>query len=159
MGVSAFSRPRRLRDDDNLDGFSCGAELVDSWLRQRAKGAKRAGTAVVYVSFAGEQLAGFYTLSAQSVMRSQTGGWIARNAPEQVPAILLGMFGVDTRFQGCGLGRDLLLDAVHRSLAIAEQIGSRALIVDPIDEASRAFYAKHHFKPLPKTGRLFLKLC
>ena len=59
MGRVAFTKPRQLREQDCLEGFSCGTPLVDDWLAKHAKGAKRAGTAVVYVSFCDDTLAGF----------------------------------------------------------------------------------------------------
>ena len=52
--------------------------------------------------------------------------------PAQIPVILLGMLGVDKRYQGEGFGRDLLLDAVHRAGYVSEQVGAKALIVDPL---------------------------
>lgn len=159
MGSPVSTAPRPLEPNDPLDGFSCGISLVDTWLHTRARNARAAGTAVVYVSYAASgRLAGFYTLSAHSLERSATRGWAARNAPEQIPGILLGMLGVDASFQGMHLGSNLLLDAVHRAMAVADTIGARALLVNPIDDASRAFYAHHGFKPLPESTRMYAKL-
>lgn len=159
MGSPVFTAPRPLEPNDPLDGFSCGISLVDTWLHARARNARAAGTAVVYVSYATSgRLAGFYTLSAHSLERSATHGWMARNAPEQIPGILLGMLGVDASFQGMRLGSNLLLDAVHRATTVADTIGARALLVDPIDDASRAFYAHHGFRPLPESTRMYAKL-
>lgn len=158
MGALTFSAPRILRTDDDVTGFECGIALVDEWVSSRAHQARRAGTAVVYASFCDGILAGFYTLSAQSVTRSDTSGWIARNAPEQIPVILLGMLGVNQRFQSQGLGRDLLLDAVHRAGVVSEQLGARALVIDPVNESARAFYERYGFLPMPGTHRMFSKL-
>lgn len=155
-----FSAPHPLADEDSLEGFSCGAPLVDHWLAARAHGARRSGTAVVYVSLCDDDsLAGFYTLSSQSISRASVGGgWLARNAPEQIPVILLGMLGVDRRYAGQGLGRDLLLDAVHRSQAVAQVVGARALVVDPLGEGARGFYTRYGFKEIPGSDRMFAKL-
>lgn len=159
MGSLVFTAPRPLEPNDPLDGFSCGISLVDTWLHTQARNARAVGTAVVYVSYvASGRLAGFYTLSAHSLERSATRGWMARNAPEQIPGILLGMLGVDASFQGMHLGSNLLLDAVHRAMAVADTIGARALLVDPIDDASRALYTHHGFKPLPESTRMYAKL-
>lgn len=77
--------------------------------------------------------------------------------PAQIPVILLGMLGVDKRYQGEGLGRDLLLDVVHRAGYVSEQVGAKALIVDPIDDATRAFYSRYGFRPMPGASRMYAK--
>lgn len=153
-----FTAPRQLRDEDVIDGFACGVTLVDEWLAKRARTARRAGTAIVYASFCDTALAGFYSLSAQSMYRGNVRWWLARNTPEQIPVILLGMLGVDRRFQGCGLGHDLLLDATQRSVRISQELGARALVVDPVGEQSRAFYLRYGFRDIPGCERMFAKL-
>uniref|UniRef100_A0A7C9JDS7 N-acetyltransferase n=1 Tax=Muribaculaceae bacterium Z82 TaxID=2304548 RepID=A0A7C9JDS7_9BACT len=158
MGGLEFAPPRQLEEGDGIENFCCGIEIVDSWANRYAASARRNGTAVVYASFCGACVAGFYSLSSQSIARDSVSGWLSRNAPLQIPVILLGMLGVDKRFQGHGLGHDLLLDAVHRSLAIAGTLGARALVVDPADDKARAFYEKYGFAPLPGTNRMFAKL-
>lgn len=157
--MTTFCAPRVLDASDNLDGFTCGTEAVDEWLAKRAQRAMAQGTAVVYVVFCGSSLAGFYSLSAHSVLREDVqGGWLRRNVPEQIPAVLLGMLGVDVRFQGRHVGSSLLRDAILRARHVSEEIGARALIVDPADEAAVTFYLKYGFKQLPGLDRMFLPL-
>ena len=102
MGAIAFTRPTRLEEGMALAGFSSGQPFVDRWLATRAAKARQRGSAVVYVSHrAGadaseEPPAGFYTLSSGSVARDLVdGGWLKRNAPNEIPVILLGVLGVD----------------------------------------------------------------
>lgn len=52
----------------------------------------------------------------------------------------------------------LSLDALRRSLAVSEQIGARALLVDPADDQARGFYEKYGFKPVPGMDRMFIPL-
>lgn len=159
MGELTFARPRPLAADDVLEEFSCGVTSIDMWLQTYAHNAKKNGTAVVYVVYSSEgSLAAFYTLSSQSMIRSDASGWIARNAPGQIPVILLGMLGIDKKYQGLGLGKQVLLDAIHRVLGISEQIGARALVVDPVDENAKNFYLHFGFKEIKGTERLFAKL-
>lgn len=158
MGSITFTKPRILQPDDPLEGFSSGTPLIDTWVARHARTAQARGTAVVYASFADGHLAGFYTLSAQSVVRTEVTDWLARNTPEHIPVILLGMLGVDARWQGQGLGHDLLVDATRRSLAVAGEIGARALVVDPLDDAARGFYEHHQFRAIPENNRMYLKL-
>lgn len=65
-----------------IEGFHCGVEIVDSWAARHAATARARGTTVVYVSRCSGRVAGFYTLSTHSVVRSDIGGgWLARNTP------------------------------------------------------------------------------
>ena len=155
-----FTAPRRVEPGDVFDGFDCGVALIDDWLSLRARNAARQGTAVAYVTYSESgELAGFYSLSAHAMERSSiAGGWLQRNVPERVPMILLGMLGVDRRFQGNGLGRRLLHDAVVRSLGISMELGARALIVDPVDDGAARFYEANGFQHIPESERMFLKL-
>lgn len=161
MGVAhRFQQPQRLDPSDNLKGFSCGIPLIDSWANDRAVSAAKHGTAITYVSHTTEgEIAGFYTLSAYSVNRdSVLGGWLRRNTPERIPAILIGMLGVAQQFQGEGLGWKLLQDAIARSRSISLQLGSRAIIVDPYDDSARSFYSHFGFRPIPGTNSMYLRL-
>ncbi|MDO4797359.1 MAG: GNAT family N-acetyltransferase [Coriobacteriales bacterium] len=158
MGELAFTKPRPLEDSDVLDDFRCGLPMVDEWVHKRARMARKAGTAVMYVSFLGDRMAGFYTLSSQSMVRSDVRGWLSRNTPEQIPVILLGMLGVDERFQGHGLGKNLLLDASKRALLVSQAIGARALVVDPASDAAASLYRSSGFKEVPGSSRMYARM-
>lgn len=158
--MSEFTKPVQLPEGCTLAGFSCGDEVVDSWATNHAASARKRGTAVVYVSYCEGVVAGFYTLSTHSVLRSNVhGGWFSRNSPEQVPAILLGMLGVDARFKGRGLGAHLLRDALENALKVADLAGAKALVVDPTGPEAQAFYEHFGFIQLPGTTRMAMRLC
>lgn len=78
--------------------------------------------------------------------------------PEQIPAVLLGMLGIDRRFAGMHLGSSLLRDAILRSQRISAELGARALIVDPFDDCAKSFYLKYGFKPFEGLDRMYLPL-
>ncbi len=157
--MSEFSKPVQLGIDVGIEGFHCGCDVVDQWAADHSKTARKRGSAVIYATFCGTEIAGFYTLSTHSVMRADiAGGWFVRNAPERIPAVLLGMMGVDERYKGCGLGAQLLRDAILNAQKIADLAGARALIVDPVDESAAAFYAHFGFRKLPGTNRMAVKL-
>lgn len=69
--------------------------------------------------------------------------------PDPVPVILLGRLAIDSQFQGCGIGADLLRDAALRTLQVAEIAGVRALLVSAISENARRFYEKYGFISSP----------
>ena len=165
MGRVRFTRPVQLEGSMTVDGFSSGQRFVDDWYARRARYAKERGSAVVYVTHregadpGTEPPAGFYTLSSASVERDLiSGGWLKRNSPSQIPVILLGVLGVDSRYQGSGLGSMLLNDASRRSLVIADSLGAKALVVDPVDESASAFYARYGFERIPGVDRMFVPL-
>lgn len=83
-----FTKPRRIELGDDLSGFHCGKELLDSWLLNHALNALNRGTAVTYATMdENGSLAGFYSLSANSVSRGDVhGGWLARNTPNRFPS-------------------------------------------------------------------------
>jgi ribosomal protein S18 acetylase RimI-like enzyme len=66
---------------------------------------------------------------------------------------------VDIKFKGQDLGSILLLDALKRSFYVAgESLGSMGVVVDPLDEASVAFYKKFGFILLPDSEKMFLPM-
>lgn len=157
--MSGFTAPVQLAPGVGIEGFRCGDELVDGWARIHSASARKRGSAVVYVSYCDGEAAGFYTLSSHSVARADVGGgWFVRNAPEQVPTVLLGMLGVDERFKGRGLGASLLRDAIQNVLKVSAIAGARALIVDPSSESAASFYGRFGFTRLPGTDRMALRL-
>lgn len=157
--MTRFEPPRKIQSADDFGAFRCGAEAVDDWARTRARDAEKRGTAVVYVVMAEGDVAGFYSLSAHSMRRREVkSGWLRRNAPDEIPVVLLGMLGVSERFKGQGLSSSLLADAIRRSFGVAGQVGAKALVIDPIDASARAFYEKHGFKPIPEMDRMFIPL-
>lgn len=158
--MSNFLRPEQLETGVGIEGFCCGNAVVDNWACKYSKHARQRGSAVIYAVYCNNRIAGFYTLSAHSIARSDvTGRWFVLNAPEQIPVVLLGMLGVDKRFQRLGLGASLLKDAVINAIKISKLAGAKALVVDSTDEKATSFYAHFGFKMLPGTSRMALKLC
>lgn len=157
MGLDIL-KPRLIADGDDVRGFTCGDDEIDDWVRRYAHRSAMIGSAAVYVSFMGGELAGFYTLSAASVERASARGWLARNSPLQVPVILLGRLEVREGCQGRDIGRLLLIDALRRSRDVSLQIGAKALVVEPLNDAVRGFYLANGFREIAGEGKLFAKL-
>ncbi|WP_057114186.1 hypothetical protein, partial [Mycobacterium tuberculosis] len=67
---------------------------------------------------------------------------------DPIPVLVLARLALDRQEQGTGLGGDLLLDALIRSVAGARHYGARALVVDAIDDRAAEFYGHHGFLPL-----------
>lgn len=59
-------------------------------------------------------------------------------------------------FNGVGIG--MLQDAIRRTVAIAEQVGVRALLTHPIDEDATRFYLRFGFEASPVREQQLLLL-
>ncbi len=93
-----------------------------------------------------ERLAGWFSLAAASVDRTQLTGLPGVDALPRfpVPAILLARLAVDDRVAGQGVGRWLFDQALRIALATSERgpFAARLLIADPKDDAAAAFYER-----------------
>ena len=63
--------------------------------------------------------------------------------------MILGRLAVDLAWQGKGVGRGLLKDAILRTLAVSRQAGIRAIVVHALSEEARNFYLGHGFLESP----------
>lgn len=143
--------------------FHCGAEALDRYLKQQARqdADKHVAASFVAVSPPDTRVLGYYTLSASVLTLSDLPDDLARKLPRypQLPVTLLGRLAVDQSTKGQGLGEHLLLDALHRSLAHADQIAAMAVMVDAKDENAVSFYRHYGFLPLQaKPNRLFVPM-
>jgi hypothetical protein len=50
----------------------------------------------------------------------------------------------------------LLIDALKISCELAQEIGSFAVVVDPIDAEAERFYLKYDFIKLPDSEKMFI---
>jgi GNAT superfamily N-acetyltransferase len=83
------------------------------------------------------------------ILNQDAVGSMRRNMPMNIPAVILGRLATDAAWQGQGLGRLLLADAVARSQRAAEEVAARLVIVHAISPAAEAFYVAHGFARLP----------
>src|SRR5688572_22960709 len=113
--------------------FRCGVDELDQYFWQRAGQVSRRRVAAVFVLLGAdaERVAGYYTLSATSVPRTHLPDSASRSLPryQAVPAILLGRLAIDEQYQGQGLGRFLLMNALERSLSSSSQVAAYAVVV------------------------------
>jgi predicted N-acetyltransferase YhbS len=132
-----------------LSNFESGSPARDARLRTRGLASQRSGDALTHVAESKGRIIGFCALSTASIMRSTLPGAMRRNAPDPIPALLIGQLAVDHRFQGRGIGLMLVRDAMRRALQISRFGGWRLLAVNPDGDAAAAFWAKLDFVPIP----------
>lgn len=150
-----------LANQHKKEKFSCGKPLLDEYLHKQAKQDVKRKLSACFVLSEGNTVKGYYTLSTTSIERAQLPEGIIKKLPSSynnLPATLLGRLAVSKDFQGQGLGETLLMDALKRSYFASLEVGSMAVIVDPIDEQAGEFYGKYDFIKLPDSGKMFLPM-
>jgi predicted GNAT family N-acyltransferase len=80
----------------------------------------------------------------------------------RVPVILLARLAVHNRFRGRGVGEQLLVNALDRSVSLSRQVGCRGVIVEAYPTAVE-FYRKYGFIDVGKPDavnnhRMFIDL-
>ena len=147
--MSSF-RIEKLARHHVVEGFDCGEEALNRFLLRFAFPNQQAQASQTYLGFAGDQLAGFYTLVVGEVAYDLAPTRVKKGlARHPVPIMLLARTGVSQRLQGQGIGKGLLKDAILRTLAAADIAGIRAFAVHAKDEKARAFYQRFDFIPSP----------
>jgi len=149
----------KLTKDHDTSSFESGKPALDDWLRRFALANQQNDSARTYVVHRQGRVVGYYSLAAGSVRREDSPARVAKGlAKHPVGVILLARLAVDRSEQGRGVGKMLLIDALPRSLAAAEAIGARAILVHAIDEEAAAFYRKYGFEASPLDAKQLMLL-
>jgi GNAT superfamily N-acetyltransferase len=154
--VGELTGPQPLTADHDASGFDCGDDLLNGWLRQRGLHNQLSGASRTFVACAGQRVVAYYSLSATGVSASSATGRFRRNMPDPIPVVLLGRLAVDREFQGLGMARGMIRDAVLRVSQVAEEIGIRGLVVQAIDRRAQALYIHLGFTPSPDNDLLLM---
>lgn len=150
-----------LKSDHKKSDFSCGYISLDNYIKKQAKQDMKRHISAVFVASIDGIVSGYYTLSGDSIEYDDVPENIKKKMPsyDKLPVTLLGRLAVDIKSQGQKIGQNLLIDALKRSLRISKsEIGSIAVVVDPIDKKAQSFYEQYGFISLPDSKRMFLPM-
>jgi GNAT superfamily N-acetyltransferase len=153
--------PELLASQHIIADFHCSEPSLDEWLKRKALKNQTSGASRTFIICESDskQVIGFYALATGSVQRQTVSGALRRNMPEPIPVLVLGRLAVDARHHGLGLGVGLLKDAVLRARQVAEQVGTKALLVHALSDNAHAFYRHWGFIPSEiQTSTLLLPL-
>jgi GNAT superfamily N-acetyltransferase len=155
----ALSAPAPLSSGHDLSRFDCGKPVLNDWLRnfaQRSEGK----SARCFVVCAGNVVVGYHCIATGAVDRdSEAPKAMRRGMPATLPIMLIGRLAVDKQYQGQGIGKALLKDALQRILNATKDVGARAVVVHAIDDEAALFYKQYGFKAFPTDSRtLFLSI-
>jgi len=149
--LSEYGSIEKLRREHELEGFDCGKEDLNRFLKRHAWVSQQAHGAQTYVLAKGLRVLGYYSLAAGSVAHDEATVRAKKGlARHPIPVIVLARLAVDASIQGKGIGSALLKDALTRTAQAANAIGARALLVHAKDDEAKAFY--QHFTVEPSPG-------
>jgi GNAT superfamily N-acetyltransferase len=143
-----------------LESFDCGKSLLNDWLRRHAYAASAGGSAKTFVVTTNdEEVVGYYSLTVGQVQPIEAPARLGKGMGRYpIPVVLPARLAVSLGYQGHGVGRGLLQDAIMRILTIADHAVIRALMTHPLDDAAASFYMRFGFIPSPLRERQLLLL-
>ena len=152
-----------LAPHHDRNGFSCGVDSLDRYLRAQASQDVRRRANGVFILVEPERpetVLGYYTLCATGLSPGDVPAGARKHVPRYplVSATLVGRLAISEARQGERLGAILLADAVRRAYASAATVGSSMLVVDAMNERAAAFYEGNGFVRLPDSMRLVLPM-
>lgn len=133
-----------------LASFRCGNDDLDTWLRDAALTADRAGTARVYLWLDDDdEVIGYFAILPHTIRRDDVPSAVGRGAPEVIPGFLLARLALSEDLHGQGRGGELLAGAIETTLAAIRVGGGRVIVVDAIDDRAASFYEHFGFRAIP----------
>lgn len=144
----------KLHRTHTVENFACGQAELDRFLIRHALQAQQANSSQTYVATNENEVVGFYTIVAGEVQHAEAPERVVKGMPRHpIPLLVLARLAVHTKAQGQGVGAGLLLDALGRTLQVADVIGVRALAVHAKDDRAIAIYRHFGFTPSTTDAR------
>lgn len=144
------------------EGFSCGEQDLDDYLKRTARQHNDKGISRTFVLIDSDEplkIRGFFTLVGCEVVATELPPEYAKKYPRKAPAAKLARLAVARDLQRQGLGGLMMVDAMRRTLAVAENIGIIGFFVDAKNQGAREYYEQFGFVVLPNRPlALFLPL-
>ena len=151
-----LAAPVPLTQHHVTEGFSCGTDSMDQWLKRRSLKNQIQGASRTYVVCDGPRVVAYYALASGAITTLDATGRFRRNMPDPIPVVVLGRLAVDQTLQGKGFGRSLVRDAGMRVIQAADAIGIRGMTVHALSDEAKAFYEKIGFEPSPIDAHLLM---
>jgi GNAT superfamily N-acetyltransferase len=148
-----------LTKSHDTSRFDCGKQPLNDWLKFRALKSEGQSARCYVLCARNSVVVGYYCLSTGAVQYEGAPRKIRRNMPDPIPVMIIGRMGIDRAYQGQGLGRALLKDALFRIIRASKVVGARVVLVHAVDQEAVPFYARYNFRSLPRNNQtLFLPI-
>jgi GNAT superfamily N-acetyltransferase len=121
---------------------------LDEWLRRYSGQNRRRDTAATWVIADSQNVVVAYASVAMTgIDRSAAPTSVARQAPDPVPALLLGRLAVDRRHAGLGVGTTLVAHVLATAVELNAKAACRAVVVSALSAEARGWWERLGFHP------------
>lgn len=136
------------------DGFDCGSEPLNLFLRQTARqhahrGISRSFVLVDENAVPPKPILGYFALNLCQVKSASLTPQEAKKLPRDVSGVRLGRLAVSKTHQRQGIGSKLLVAAMGKFMEIFHTAGGIGLFVDAKDQDAKRYYEQFGFTSLP----------
>ena len=151
-----------LAKSHDRDGFDCGSEPLNLFLKQTARQHAARGISRTFVlvedgASEPELIPGFFSLNLCQLKSESLSAEESKKLPRDVSGIRLGRLAVAREHQRQGIGKTLLVAAMGKFIEIFNTAGGIGLFVDAKDREAKRYYEQFGFVPLPSNElELFL---
>ena len=151
-----------LARSHDRDGFDCGSEPLNLFLKQTARQHAERGISRTFVlvdedASVPKPIVGFFSLNLCQIKSESLSPAEARKLPRDVSGIRLGRLAVAKACQRQGVGKTLLVAAMGKFIEIFNTAGGIGLFVDAKDQGAKRYYEQFGFIALPSNElELFL---
>jgi len=151
-----------LAKSHDRDGFDCGSEPLNLFLKQTARqhavrGISRTFALVEEDASEPKPILGFFSLNLCQIKSESLSPQEARKLPRDESGIRLGRLAVAKAYQRQGIGKTLLAAAMGKFMEIFNTAGGIGLFVHAKNQDAKRYYQQFGFVPLPSNElELFL---
>jgi ribosomal protein S18 acetylase RimI-like enzyme len=153
-----------LAKTHDRDGFDCGSEPLNLFLKQTARqhaerGVSRTFVLVDEAAAAPKPIVGFFSLNICQIKSESLTAQEAKKLPRDVAGVRLGRLAVAKTHQRQSIGKTLLVAAMGKFIEIYHTAGGIGLFVDAKDQDAKRYYEQFGFVSLPSNElELFLSV-
>lgn len=151
-----------LAKSHDRDGFDCGVEPLNLFLKQTARQHAKRGISRTYVlvdenAAPPKPIIGYFALNLCQVTSATLTPEQAKKLPRNVSGVRLGRLARAVQFKGQGIGDILMVAAMEKFIEVFKLAGGIGLFVDAKDQKAKEFYESFGFISLPSNElELFL---
>ena len=142
--------------------FDCGDEKLNAFIKNMAHQHIRKGLSRTFVLVEQknpEKIIAYMTLVVCELFAENIPHQWKKKYPRTLPAAKLARLAVSQKQQKQGFGELLVVDAIHKTFNVSENMGIVGLFVDAKHEQAKNYYNRFGFLSLPEQlDNLFLPL-